>query len=863
MGLSFLRSIRAHLVLLVLISILPALGIIVCSGIKLRNNEMQKARENTDKILQGLAYHHEITAENIYQFLIVLSRLPDVQSRNEQACSILFGQLLKKNPMYANIFAATADGTVFASALSEAVVNIQDRKYYRDVLRTKDFSAGEYTVGVMSNLPVIPYAYPVLDAGGRVKAILVVGIKLASYGEIFSFADLPAGSTVNVLDHKYTLMYRHPESEKYSGRTDLPDIIRQISKKPDKGVFTSYGVDGTRRLFAYKGFYLRGDKEPYLYIRVGVPEEQTLIHVKSILVFNLVLLCAAFLIALLSAWFLGKIIIVKKLDRLLDVSRQIGDGDFTVRTDIKGEDELSRVAMAFDEMADKLEIDESRRKKTEEILRRNESELKALFKGMINAFVLFESVFDDKGDFVSCRFVFMNDSFERITGVKSDDVRGKTLHEIWPGTEVGWIRAYGEVAVTGVPKSFEMYHEPTGKPYYCNVYRPSENKSRFCVVFEDITERKRSEVMLRESEEKYRNIFENSIEGIFQTTPEGRFLVANPVLARMYGYEKSEDLINNVANMETQLYVHKEDRQRFKQIIEQQSFIRGFQTELYRKDGSHFWVSLNARVVRDETGMILYYEGTAENITDRKLKEVEIINQREQLRALSTRLAELEEIERENLARELHDQIGQNLTALGINLQIIQKNLDNNERSFIDERIRDSNHLIEQTTERIRYLMTELRPSILDDYGISAAIRWYGDQFAARTGMQVNIQGDEPDLKLKKNIENTLFRIMQEALTNVAKHSFADRVDIDFGMHDQLLSMTIKDNGIGFIKTEPPFVSERRKALTKSPVGRERRKWGINIMSERVIAVGGTCTVISEPGKGTEVRIDIPNKKGA
>jgi|GEM_PF-403267 len=124
---------------------------------------------------------------------------------------------------------------------------------------------------------------------------------------------------------------------------------------------------------------------------------------------------------------------------------------------------------------------------------RGEKELKWLFRSMINAFVLFDSVFDENGKFVSYRFVFINEAYERITGVKNEEVRGKTVHEVWPKTEPEWIKKYGEVAVTGVPQSFEMYHHPTKKLYYCNVYRPWDIPDRFCVIFDDITERKQIE----------------------------------------------------------------------------------------------------------------------------------------------------------------------------------------------------------------------------------------------------------------------------------------------------------------------------------------------------------------------------------
>ena len=116
-----------------------------------------------------------------------------------------------------------------------------------------------------------------------------------------------------------------------------------------------------------------------------------------------------------------------------------------------------------------------------------------LLGSMINAFVIFESVFDESGDFTSYRFEYINKAYEEITGVRLEEVRGKTVHEVWPKTEDSWIENYGKVATTGDPLTFNMYHDPTKKLYHCHVYRPWETRDRFCVVFEDITERNKTE----------------------------------------------------------------------------------------------------------------------------------------------------------------------------------------------------------------------------------------------------------------------------------------------------------------------------------------------------------------------------------
>ena len=139
-------------------------------------------------------------------------------------------------------------------------------------------------------------------------------------------------------------------------------------------------------------------------------------------------------------------------------------------------------------------------------------------------------------------------------------------------------------------------------------------------------ERKRAEMALHQAEEKYRSIFENTIEGIFQTTPEGKYLSANPALARIYGYSSAEELISSLTNISSELYVEPGRRNEFVALMEKNDVVSGFESRVYRKDGSIIWISENVRAVRDRSGKVLYYEGTVEDITERRRHEEELRN---------------------------------------------------------------------------------------------------------------------------------------------------------------------------------------------------------------------------------------------
>ena len=148
---------------------------------------------------------------------------------------------------------------------------------------------------------------------------------------------------------------------------------------------------------------------------------------------------------------------------------------------------------------DKQELE---RKRAEDALQATSTELQLIFKNMINAFIVWESVFDENGKYVSFRFGRFNEAFAQIAKLKYEEVRGKDVFEVWPATEQSWVELYGAVAVSGIPRTFDRYHEPTKGWYHCNAYRPTDSPSQVCVIFEDITERKQQEEERRKLEER-------------------------------------------------------------------------------------------------------------------------------------------------------------------------------------------------------------------------------------------------------------------------------------------------------------------------------------------------------------------------
>jgi signal transduction histidine kinase len=217
--------------------------------------------------------------------------------------------------------------------------------------------------------------------------------------------------------------------------------------------------------------------------------------------------------------------------------------------------------------------------------------------------------------------------------------------------------------------------------------------------------------------------------------------------------------------------------------------------------------------------------------------------QREQLRALSAKLVEAQETERRAIARELHDEIGQVLTAVSTDLQAVQHSRKPETRAT---RLKDSIALVDDALTRVRDLALDLRPALLDDLGLVAALEWYIERQAERSGFEPGFIVDPPEMRLDPNLETTIFRVAQIALANVARYAQAKHVEVELHRRDSMLEMVIQDDGVGF---------DVPSALARAAQG---ESMGLLNMQERVRLAHGKLEIDSTPGHGTVIRVQFP-----
>jgi two-component system, NarL family, sensor histidine kinase UhpB len=267
------------------------------------------------------------------------------------------------------------------------------------------------------------------------------------------------------------------------------------------------------------------------------------------------------------------------------------------------------------------------------------------------------------------------------------------------------------------------------------------------------------------------------------------------------------------------------------------------QYRIVRADGTIRWVASRTHIQYDTQGKPTRLLGVLQDINDLKIAEQELRASSERLQHLSRQLLATQEAERRSIARELHDEIGQGLTAAIISLQIA---LQNPASAVVASDVQDSLKLLETTLRQVRNMSVDLRPAILDDLGLASALKWYIDRVARRSGVKIHLVLDPLPAQLPPELATVCFRVVQEALTNVVRHARASRVDVAVKRVGQMLHLSIRDDGAGF-----DVAAARQHAQSGGSLG-------MLSMEERVTLVGGTFTVAAATGRGTRIDAALP-----
>ncbi len=377
------------------------------------------------------------------------------------------------------------------------------------------------------------------------------------------------------------------------------------------------------------------------------------------------------------------------------------------------------------------------------------------------------------------------------------------------------------------------------------VERTSELLKANSRLVQELKRRQQVEEMLRRGAERYKNLFENSPMGIYRTNPDGKILMANPTLIRMMGYSSFDEFyaVRSLKKSCEPTYLGKKIKDR----LEREGRVRGLEAKWkIGRNGSVMYVRENARAIRDADGKTLYYEGTVEDISERKKAQERIDQHQMQLRSLASELTLAEERERRRISNLLHDHIGQIHATAKMKLGLIHSTIED---SAIQEEINQIRELIGQAIHYGRTLTFELSPPILYDLGLEAAVEWLAEQVEEQNAIKRNFETDGLPKPISDEIRVLLFTAVRELLVNVVKHSGARHVKVSMRRLDDNISIHVADDGGGF------------NASKKSYHLAEARGYGLFSIRERLHSLGGHMDVRSQIGRGTRIILQAPLKR--
>jgi PAS domain S-box-containing protein len=482
--------------------------------------------------------------------------------------------------------------------------------------------------------------------------------------------------------------------------------------------------------------------------------------------------------------------------------------------------------------------DITERKRAEEALRESEERYRALFEESRD--VIYITTREGK-------FIDINKSGLELFGYTKEEMMSLSVEQIYFDPD-DRPRFQQEIERKGFVRDYEIkFRKKDGTEIDCLVSAIVQRANDGSIlgyqgIIRDITERKQAEEQLRKSQQLLAKTFSSLREAVFIIAADTVEIIdCNPAASEIFGYRREEMLGRQTAFLHIDEAALEEFRRHLNSAIAEEGFLSHLEFKMKRKDGIIFSTEHYVMPLEDEQGRRVSWVSVVHDITERKRAEEQLRSSREQLRALSAHLQSIREEERTLISREIHDELGQDLTGLKMDLSWLIKRLPKNQELDV-KKVESMLKLVDTTIQSVRRISTKLRPGVLDDLGLTAAIEWQAQDFQTRTGIQCEFNPNLREIDLDRDRSTTVFRIFQETLTNVARHASATRVNICLNEEAAGLVLIVEDNGRG--------IKEREISDPKS--------LGLLGMRERALIFGGEVTISGAPGKGTTVMLRIP-----
>jgi signal transduction histidine kinase/HAMP domain-containing protein len=731
--------------------------VLVVTASQRRHQAIEDVRIDTLLLAKLAAANQQQLISGARDILITLAQLPAVKNNDRQACLFFLSNVLMQHPLYANFGAADRQGDIFCMTLPQrAPINITDKSYFREAIRNLDFAVSEYQINPVNSQTSINLAYPILGDDGTPLGIVFAELDLRWLYQFESAAALPAGAQLRVIDQRGTTLALYPSGEEEIGKP-MPeaDVTGSIIQKGE-GLIESEDVDGIHRMYAFTPLQASGATEVYMI--VGIPTEAILADSTRDLALNLSALAGGALLALVVAWFGSNWLILRQVNDLVRVTRQLSGGDLSIRADASPDrGELGELALAFNEMAGALQQREAEQQRSQQQIRKQTLRAEALARiaSRLNAHLELETVLE-----AVCEEVSQVLNVPTVSVLLLDGDTGDLRHFYTTSESPAQVKQRLEQLPTQILDEQASLGEPVS--YWL---------------------------------EKPAGIPDALLDDLRQLEIQHLIAAAMVHEGRLIGY--------------IHLYTFRSD-----EIGEDElTLLKG---------------------IADEAALA---------ITNARLYQA-LQNEERSRSSLLSSLITAQEDERMRIARELHDETSQSLTALLVGFDVLRMALQSHP-DRIEGHLQDQKAIVEELLDNIHRLITDLRPSLLDDLGLVPAIVWYGDLRLSVLGIEFDFNSDNLPERLPRSMETALFRIVQEAITNVVRHSNASIVTMHMTQADGRVILEISDNGRGF---DP--------AILQHPDS--QRGLGLRSMLERATILGGSFELNTAPEAGTHITISLP-----
>lgn len=474
-------------------------------------------------------------------------------------------------------------------------------------------------------------------------------------------------------------------------------------------------------------------------------------------------------------------------------------------------------------------IDITERKRAEEALQESEEKYRQLFTTISDAILLLDTE--------TMSILDINESALTLYGYSKDEFINMKLSALTAEPEKTEISIKGTISgeIKRIPLRYHKKKDGTVFPVEISSgLFALGNRKIVCGVMRDITSKINAEKALIESNEKARALLNATTDAAALLDKHGIMLDINNTYAQRFHNNKDELLGTCVWDLFPS-EVTEARRANVKKVFE-----TGLPINM-TDERQGVWNFTNIYPVFDPDGKVARVAVFAHDITEQKLAEDELKKSREQLRELSKYQQSAIEQERTKIAREVHDDLGQTLTAIKMDLSWLKSRIHKNQKKLI-KKAGSTIDLVDGTIRSVKRIISELRPGLLDDLGLAAAVEWQAEDFHNRTGIHVEVRISPSEFNLDNDLSTSIFRIFQESLTNVARHSQATEAKTTMIMKDNKIKLNVIDNGIG--------ITEEQIA------GRD--SFGLMGIKERAHMFGGKVEISGVPGKGTTITVSFP-----